>query len=266
MMGQVARALVIHELVERLRDRWVIIISALFGLLAAGVSAYGSLEGQNAEVIIGPSLVTLSSLLVPLVAMSLGYDAIVGEREQNTLGLLLAMPVGRAEVVAAKFVGRSIALWIAICLGLGVAWCVVEGGARSAVAALVMPTLLLGGAFLSAGMLISSLTRRQSTATSVVVVVWFISAFLYDLAIIGLLVWTDGNISSDTATTLVIVNPSGLYRLEMMMEFGSADTLQALSLDGSLMEPLTRALIWAAWIILPASLSGWSLHRAKGGL
>ena len=40
-MSRVGFALAVHELSERIRDRWVLVISALFALLASGVSLYG---------------------------------------------------------------------------------------------------------------------------------------------------------------------------------------------------------------------------------
>ena len=87
-MGRVGRALVLHELLERTRDRWVLVISALFALLATGVSLYGRSAEVEVAKLTGPSLVTLTALLVPLVAMVLSHDAIVGERERNTLDLI----------------------------------------------------------------------------------------------------------------------------------------------------------------------------------
>ena len=47
-MGQVGRALIWHELLERMRDRWVVVISILFALLASGVGLYG--RSAEAEV------------------------------------------------------------------------------------------------------------------------------------------------------------------------------------------------------------------------
>jgi Cu-processing system permease protein len=94
-MGRVGRALIWHELLERTRDRWVVVISLLFALLATGVGLYGRSAETDVAKLTGPSLVTLASLLVPLVALVLSHDAIVGERERNTLGLLLSLPVGR---------------------------------------------------------------------------------------------------------------------------------------------------------------------------
>ena len=65
-MGRVGRALVWHELLERARDRWVLVISALFALLAWGVGLYGQAAEAEVAKLTGPSLVTLASLLVPL--------------------------------------------------------------------------------------------------------------------------------------------------------------------------------------------------------
>jgi Cu-processing system permease protein len=81
-MGRVGRALIGYELLERLRDRWVIVISILFALLASAVSLYGRSAESEVSKLTGPSLVTLASLLVPLVALVLSHDAIVGERER----------------------------------------------------------------------------------------------------------------------------------------------------------------------------------------
>ena len=67
-MGRVGRALVWHEFRERTRDRWVLVISILFALLASGVGLYGRGAEAEAARLAGPSLVTLASLLVPLVA------------------------------------------------------------------------------------------------------------------------------------------------------------------------------------------------------
>jgi Cu-processing system permease protein len=260
-MGRVGRALIWHELLERTRDRWVLVISLLFALLASGVGLYGRSAEAEINKLTGPSLVTLASLLVPLVALVLSHDAIVGERERNTLGLLLSLPVGRFEAVIAKFVGRSLALAAAVGFGLGSAMLVSEPAEASTLLALMGPTLLLGLAFLSLGMLISTLARRQATAASIVVVVWFGLVFFYDLGVLGLLVISDGGIPQQAVTSLVVGNPAGLYRVQMMYEFAGADVLQELGLKNGLPGPFVTSLIWLAWLTIPTAISGALLSR-----
>lgn len=262
-MGRVGRALIAHELLERLRDRWVVVISVLFALLASGVSLYGRTAEADVAKLTGPSLVTLASLLIPLVALVLSHDAVVGERERNTLGLLLSLPVGRTEVVVAKFIGRSLALVCAVAVGLGAAS--LMGGLEGARTLLELagPTLLLGLAFLAIGMLISSCTRRQVTAASAVVVVWFGFVFFYDLGLLGLLVATDGGISQQRISNLVIGNPAGLYRVQMMHVFAGPEVLQDLGVTTGLPARPVLAGLWAIWLTVPVLLSGLLLTRRK---
>jgi Cu-processing system permease protein len=262
-MGRVGRALILHELLERTRDRWVVVISILFALLASGVGLYGRSAEADVAKLTGPSLVTLASLLVPLVALVLSHDAIVGERERNTLGLLLSLPVGRFEVVVAKFVGRSLALAVAVGVGLGAAMLVSDPGGARTLLVLMGPTLLLGLAFLSIGILISTVTRRQATAASVVVVVWFGLVFFYDLGVLGLLVITDGGLSQSAVSALVVGNPAGLYRVQMMHAFAGTEVLQDMGLSTGMPGTATTWLLWCGWLVVPTAISGALLSRSK---
>ena len=262
-MGRVGRALVLHELSERIRDRWVLVISALFALMTSGVSLYGRIAEADVDTLTGPSLVTLAALLVPLVAMVLSHDAIVGERDRNTLGLLLSLPVSRLEVVAAKFVGRSLALTLSVVIGLGAAMLVSGPAGAHTLLALMGPTLLLGLSFLSLGMLISACTRRQVTAASIVVVTWFLLVFFYDLALLGILVISDGAVSQQAISAFVVVNPAGLYRVQMMQALAGPDVLRNLGMTVAMPDPAAISLLWGAWLVLPSAVSGMLLSREK---
>jgi Cu-processing system permease protein len=260
---RVGAALAMHELLERSRDRWVLAISSVFALLASAVSLYGKAAEGGTVALTGPSLVTLAALLVPLVALILGHDAVVGERERNTLGMLLSLPAGRSEVVVAKFLGRAAALTLAVLLGLGVAIGLAAPGTGNVLAALVLPTVLLGLAFLAIGVLLSSVVRKQATAASLLVLAWFALVFFYDLALLGLLILTDGSVSQDTVAALVVANPAGLYRVWMMHDLAGPEVLQDLGMTASLPHPSARALLWLAWIAGPVAVSCGVLARTR---
>lgn len=261
---RVGRALIVHELRERTRDRWVLVISVLFALLSSAVGLYGRSAEGNAAAITGPSLVTLSSLLVPLVALALGYDAIVGERERNTLGLLLSLPASRSEVVIAKFVGRALALALAVGLGLGAAILAAGAGEARTLLTLLGPTLLLGWSFVAIGVLVSTMASKESTATSLVIAIWFLFVFFYDMGLLALLVVTDGGVSQETITALVAANPAGLYRVQLMASLAGPDALADLGLRAALPGPLLQGAIWTAWIAMPVGLSALWLSRQRG--
>lgn len=261
-MSRVGWALCLHELRERTRDRWVLVISALFALLASAVGLYGRSGGESSGLT-GPSIVTLAALFVPLVALALGYDAIVGERERNTLGLLLSLPVARAEVVVAKFAGRSVALSIAVLTGLGAAALTAGAGEAATLVTLILPTMLLGLAFVSIGMLVSTLAPRQSVAASLVVVIWFLMVFFYDLGLLALLVVTDGAVPQQVVAGLVLANPAGLYRVTLLAALTGPDALSELGLVASLPGPTATAALWAAWVLGPVVISAATLSRGK---
>ncbi len=260
MMGRVARALVWHEFLERSRDRWILVLTILFVLLSAGVTLYGKAADMSQGEVVGPSMVTLSSLLIPLVGLLLGFDAVVGERERRTLNLLLSMPLHRWELVVAKFLGRFIPLTLAILAGIFAAVFLVEEGHGAALIRLIVPSLLLGASFLALGILISSLVVRQATASSLLIAVWFLLVFFYDLGILGALVVTDGALPAALCTGLVVANPVGLYRVVMMQSFGGEDFFSGFGMEAYIPGVWAESAIWLAWIAGSLLLSVAFLH------
>jgi Cu-processing system permease protein len=223
----------------------------LFALLASGIAAYGRSAGDAAGVVTAPSLVTLAAFLVPLVALILGHDAIVGERERHTLGLLMSLPVARWEVLVAKLTGRGVALALATCVGFGAAAIWLSPDQRPVVLALLGPSMLLGAAFLSFGVLLSTISQKVSTAASLAVVTWFLLILFYDLGLLTAMVATDGALSQQMVAWLVTLNPAGLYRMTLMSELIGTEALAELGMVVELPGPRVRALVWAGWIALP---------------
>ena len=127
----------VKEMRDGLRNRWVIATTALLAALALTLAFMGSAPTGTVKVSpLGVTIVSLSSLsifLVPLIALLLSYDAIVGEAERGTLSLLLTYPVKRWQVVVGKFVGHLGILALATVVGYGVAGLALEyfgGGDR----------------------------------------------------------------------------------------------------------------------------------------
>ncbi|HET8679343.1 MAG TPA: ABC transporter permease subunit, partial [bacterium] len=102
-------ALIRYELIEAVRNRWLLAYGGLFAVLALGLSLIGlstigavGLEGYGRTT---ASLINLCLSMVPLVALLLGSGGISGDRESGMLELLLAQPVGRGELLLGRFVG-----------------------------------------------------------------------------------------------------------------------------------------------------------------
>ena len=85
-----------------------------------GAAPTGTAKASGLAVTI-VSLSSLTIFLVPLIALLLSYDAIVGEVDRGTMALLLAYPVARWQVVLGKFAGHLAILGFAIVVGYGLA-------------------------------------------------------------------------------------------------------------------------------------------------
>ena len=113
------------EIREGLRNRWVLAATLLLALLALtltflGSAPTGSVGVQPLDVVI-VSLSSLTIFLVPLIALLLSHDAIVGEVERGTMLLLLSYPVARWQVVLGKFAGHLAILGFSTIVGYGAA-------------------------------------------------------------------------------------------------------------------------------------------------
>ena len=101
-----------QEIRVGLRNRWVLATTLLLAALALslvllGSAPTGTVKADPLAVVI-VSLSSLTIFLVPLIALLLSFDAIVGEHERGTLMLLLAYPVARWQVVVGKVLGQVV--------------------------------------------------------------------------------------------------------------------------------------------------------------
>jgi Cu-processing system permease protein len=246
-----------------LRNRWVLATTLLLGGLALSLTLLGSaptgVVGADPLAVIVVSLASLSIFVLPLIALLLSFDAIVGEAERGTLLLLLSYPLARWQVVAGKFAGHLAILTLATILGYGAAAAALvakSGGIAdldwTAFAELIGSSLLLGAAFLAVGTLISTLVRERATAAGIAVGVWFVLVLIYDAALLGLLVAAqDRWFGNQLLDALLAINPADAFRL-----FNLTASEGARALSG--MVGLGEAGRLPSWVLM-GSLVAWAL-------
>ncbi|MFT0531256.1 ABC transporter permease [Castellaniella hirudinis] len=213
------------EIRDGLRNRWVLAVALLLAMLALSLGFLGSAPTGSVKVdpltVTVVSLSSLSIFLVPLIAMLLSYDAIVGEIDRGTMNLLLSYPISRRQVMAGKFLGHLIILALAIGAGYGLAGLALQlafGGldftAWGPFALLIAASVLLGAAFLAMGYLISALVQERPTAAGIAIGVWLFLVVIYDMALLGILVVDQGRvITAPLLNTILLFNPTDVYRL-----------------------------------------------------
>ncbi|HEX6959407.1 MAG TPA: ABC transporter permease subunit [Ferrovibrio sp.] len=252
-----------QELRAGLRNRWVLATTLLLGVLALSLTLLGSTPtgelGADPLAIVVVSLASLTIFLLPLIALLLSFDAVVGEAERGTLLLLLAYPLARWQVVLGKFTGHLAILLVATAFGYGAAGLalVIKDGRAAgldwqAFGGLIGSATLLGAAFLALGMLVSVLVRERATAAGLAVGIWFALVLVYDAALLGVLVAGQNRLlSADLLDALLLINPADAFRL---LNLTSAESARALSGMVGLGQT-GRLPLWA----LLASLLGWTL-------
>ncbi|NLL19921.1 MAG: ABC transporter permease [Clostridia bacterium] len=110
----------------------IVAATCLAGVYSAGLGIREAVAKESSEFVFLrlftssggslPSFATFISFLGPLVGLSMGFDAINGERNGRTLSRLLAQPIHRDDVINAKFLaGLFILVMMVLTLGLAVA-------------------------------------------------------------------------------------------------------------------------------------------------
>jgi len=262
------------ELQEGLRNRWVTSAILLLALLAFSLALLGSAPiGETRASALSVTTVSLASLsvyLVPLIALMLSYDAIVGERERGTLLLLLTYPISRGQVIVGKFLGHVVIMSAAILLGYG------STGLYIAVisdppaaewilfAAMLGSSLLLAGVFTALGYLISVLVSSRATAAGYAIGFWLYMVVIFDLLLLGV-VLTDSSraVSTNWFSVIMLSNPADLYRLFNLAGSESAKLVTGAVgvLDGSILSSTTLLVCLCLWLLVPLAASIWIFKR-----
>ncbi len=268
--------LLAKELRDAWRNRWFLIYSVAFAVLALAMS-WLSLVGIAGTGFAGlgrtaASLVNLVVLIVPLMGLTLGAAAIAGERESGSLLYLLSQPVSRLEVVLGKFFGLGTAVIAALMLGFGIAALVIArrvgGGDARAFLSFLGLAALVALASVSVGLLISALSTRSSVAIGVALMLWLGLVFAGDLGLMGTSLALKLGVGELLASALV--NPLQQFKLAAILTLrgglevlGPAGLYATRTYGDALLPLLAGGLL--LWILLPLAATAWIVER-RGAL
>lgn len=270
--------LILKESRDGLRNRWVVMITVVMALLALTLSFLGSAPmGATSISPLAVTVVSLSSLsifFIPLIALLLAYDSIVGEAERGTLTLLLVYPISRNQIIIGKFLAHLFLLSIAIFIGYGAAGLAIALSAETgflehdwqSFIMLLSSSVILGAVFLSVGYVISAAVRDRSTAAAIAIGVWLVFVLLYDMGLLAILAADSGQVmSGELVKWLMLINPTDSYRmynLTATSETALLSGMAGLSAEHKVSN-LMLGLIMALWVVMPLSLAGYILKRRQ---
>jgi len=175
----------------------------MFAVAAGLVAASQGIRGANLPegfVFLGlfttsgnviPSLVTLIILLVPIIGIALGFDAINSERTSGTLSRILSQPVFRDSLINGKFLAGVVTLSIMVgtmlllVSGYGLSMIGVPPTAEEIIRLFVylFLTIIFGAFWMGLAILFSVLLRRIAASLLISLALWlFFSIFILLIA------------------------------------------------------------------------------------
>lgn len=209
-----------------------------------------------------PSFQTFIMFLIPIVGISLGFDAINREKAHATMSRLLAQPIYRDTVINGKFLAGVVTIAIMltsiflIVSGLGLRQIgVIPSSEEAARIFIYLITSILYGAFwLGLAMLFSILFERTATSALVSIAVWIFFAFFMGMISGGIADWLVPVKEGSTDATLLIRN---LDAELMVSRFSPVGLFQEAGVF--LLEPFERSLgaipSWLSARMIPNPIS-----------
>ena len=144
-------------------------------------------------------IVFIFEVVLSLLALIFAYDALAGERERGTLRLVLTHPIRRGHILLAKYISAMLCLLVPLLMSLLLAVILITTSTSISVSTdeflrmggIVLSSLMYLSLFYLIGLLISSVTRRTSTALMLSMFVWGFLVLVYPNMILATIVPQD---------------------------------------------------------------------------
>lgn len=198
-------AVVAKDMADHLTSTRMLILEVLIVLTAVG-AVWGALQniqstvGQDPFIFLRlfttaqdplPAFIGFLTFLVPLIAISLSFDAINGEFSRRTMSRVLAQPIYRDALLLGKFLAGLFtlalvltAIWLLIIgmgiLGLGLP---PSGEEVARILMFLVATIFYGGIWLALGLVFSTVFRQPATAAMAAIAVWIFFTFFWGILV-----------------------------------------------------------------------------------
>jgi Cu-processing system permease protein len=194
------------EIMDNIRNKWVIITTIIFVSLTILASYAGSIYGSGWQDLSGTisTMSTLVQYLVSIIALILGYSAIIGEIEKGSMNSLLSLPTTRKEIIFGKFIGLGAILSLSILIGFGVAGIIiglnVDGVNYAEFLFFIAASIFMGLIFLNIGLCLSTVLKKRSTAMGSAIFIWVLFAIIW-IFIVSAIIIASGTLQQENIQT-----------------------------------------------------------------
>ncbi len=182
----------------------VVLLASLYAVFVAASNIRQSVTGSTdfvflalftttlsstASSLIPNSFLALMAVLIPIVGITLGFDAINSERNEGTLSRLISQPIYRDNIINAKFLAGGITisiLLLSIILlvsGLGMRMIGIPPASEEVWRLLffLIIGIIYGAFWLGLAILFSTLFKQVAVSAIISIAIWLFFAFFYPI-------------------------------------------------------------------------------------
>jgi Cu-processing system permease protein len=220
------------EIMDNVRNLWIIVMTIIFAALTIAMSALGSyfLEGWQSLEITVLMMMSIVSLLVPIIGLMIGYAAVVGEVEKGSMSMMISLPVSRLQIIIGKLLGLGGVLSFTIIVGFGISGIIIGIMVPNVnyveYLIFIIATILVGLVYLNVAFFFSTVFKKRSTALGGAIFLWFFFNMILPIILLGI-AW-GGAALSDIAKGVVpdwyflvdLVNPMSVYSALVYLNIG----------------------------------------------
>ena len=132
-------------------------------------------------------IVFIFEVILSLLALIFAYDTLAGEHERGTLRLVLTHPIGRGQILLAKYISAMLCLLVPLLISLLLAVILLTTASFISlntddflrIGGIILTTIVYLSVFYLIGMLISATTRRTRTALMLAMFIWGFLVLVY---------------------------------------------------------------------------------------
>ena len=266
------------EIMDNIRNKWIIIVSIMFAVLTLVVSYFGSITSHGWQDL-GNTISGMTSFgtyLISIIGFMLGYATIIGEIERGSMSALLSLSATRFEIVVGKFLGLGAVLCFTVLVGFGSAGVVIGVNVSNVdylqYLAFIGITMVFGLVFLSVALCFSTVFSKRSTALGGTIFLWFLFTIILPIVFVGLLATTVDFTKITMNTTLTVpewyyvlqlFNPIEVYSSLINVAIGPVSSSIGAGLipNPSWYSPGLLLGVLIIWVVVFFVLAAWRFNR-----
>ncbi|OIB55651.1 ABC transporter permease [Natrialba sp. SSL1] len=235
-------------------------------------------QGETTEALVA-MVNGITRLIIPLIALILGWKAIAGERESGSIKVLLSLPHSRKDVLLGKLIGRAAVLTVSLVVGFALAALVVVAllGSFDIVdyGGLLVMSIIYGLAYTSIAVAVSSLTRSTTVAGAGMIGIFVLFYILWDTMLVAFMTLMnmgylpEGETSAQVMLFFNSLDPGMAYQnvLSLVTSVGDLDGQTVMMLEnmfGSVpfyLQDWFAFVILLGWIVVPIAIALFRFDR-----